>query len=218
MQAFRAKTAGIDLISPERASRSGAAQPRRLDYIDVEFETVAASARRSPYPTFNDKLRAGGRPAPATTTVRENESGAWRILAAVEARLSAMPRRRFASLVAALGLAAFVLITGSSRDGQADTHPLSVEGISASLEDSGGMRVLAVYGSVENHSAGQQRLPPVFVEVTNGGRRVTTTRLMLDGMPMAPGESRRFVTRLPYTGGKEPDVTVSFAENSASDR
>ncbi|MCY1249860.1 hypothetical protein D9M72_634320 [compost metagenome] len=52
----------------------------------------------------------------------------------------------------------------------------------------------------------------------SNGRKVTATRLMPEGAAIAPGESRRFVTRLPYAGGKMPEVKVSFAENGVSVR
>lgn len=218
MQAFRARTSGIDLIPPERASRSNAAGRRTVDYIDVEFETIAPGVRGGPYPVFNDNRRSGGGPAQRPSGLRKSGDRAGRLLTVVEARLEAVPPRRFAGLVAAVGLTVFMLTVGFSGVGQADTRPLAIEAVTTSLEESGGMRVLAVYGSIENRSASEQRLPPVIVDVASNGRKVTTTRLMLDGTPIAPGESRRFLTRLPYAGGKKPDVTVSFVENSVSDR
>ncbi|PST18525.1 hypothetical protein C7U60_16390 [Mesorhizobium plurifarium] len=127
MQAFRAKTAGIDLIPPERASRSGAAQPRRLDYIDVEFETVAPTARRSPYPVFNDRRGAGAPPKASAAAAPGMRSAARRILVAAGTRLDAMPPRRFAGLAAFLGLTVFLLIAGFG-EGRADMHLLPTEG------------------------------------------------------------------------------------------
>ncbi|ASQ03022.1 hypothetical protein HR059_13055 [Sinorhizobium meliloti WSM1022] len=128
MQAFRAKTAGIDLIPPERASRSSAAQPRRLDYIDVEFETVAPTARRSPYPVFNDNRRAGARQKANAAAAPGLRSAARRILVAAGTRLDAMSPRRFAGLAAFLGLTVFLLIAGFGGDGRADMHPLPTKG------------------------------------------------------------------------------------------
>ena len=217
MQAFRAKTAGIDLIPPERAPRSGTAAPRRLDYVDVEFETIAAAGRRGPYPVFNDNRRSAGRIRVRPGSL-DRESAAGRLVTMVEARLRAMPLRRFAGLATGLGLAAFLLIAGFSGQGQADMPPLAIDGITTSLDYSGGMRVLAVYGKIDNRSGREQRLPPIMVDVASNGRSVTTTRLTVEGAPIAPGESRGFMTRLPYGGGKMPEVTVSFAENSVSDR
>ncbi|MDX1062497.1 hypothetical protein GOL45_09415 [Sinorhizobium medicae] len=127
MQAFRSKPSGIDLIPPERKSRSAAA-PRRLDCIDVEFETVAPTARRSPYPVFNDNRRAGGGPAYRTRIIRARLLSAW------EARLSVIPRRRFAGLVAALVLAVFAMIAGLGGDGHGETDPLAVGEAAASVE------------------------------------------------------------------------------------
>ncbi|OAP43486.1 hypothetical protein AU381_08825 [Sinorhizobium glycinis] len=214
MQAFRTRTAGIDLIPPERVPRSDIPAGRSLDYIDVEFETLAPGPRRSPYPVFNDNRRSAARPRP--TIIRSG--AAARLLAIAEARLRAMPARRFAGLAAGLGLTAFLLMAGLGDHGEADAHPLAIQGVTTSLDYSGGMRVLSVYGAIDNRTDLEQRLPPMVVEVMSNGRAVTASRLMPEGAAIAPGESRRFVTRLPYAGGKMPDVTVSFAENSVSPR
>lgn len=219
MQAFRTKTAaGIDLIPPERTPRraaAAAAAARHGDYIDVEFETLAPGQRRSTYPVFNDNRRTAARPVSRAVKV-PGESLLPRLVTMVETRLDAMPARGFAGLVTVLGLIVFLLMAGLGGQDEADAHPLMIEGVTASLEDSGGMRVLSVYGTIDNRSGGEQRLPSVIVEVMNSGRKVTATRLMHEGAAMAPGERRHFVARLPYSGGKRPDVTVSFAENSAS--
>jgi hypothetical protein len=218
MQAFRTKTAaGIDLIPPERAPRAATAAARSVDYIDVEFETLTPGQRRSSYPVFNDNRRAAARPVSRPATMQD-ESLPLRFLAMAEARLHAMPARRFAGLAVGLGLAAFLLIAGLGGQDEADAHPLAIEGITTAIGDSGGMRVLSVYGTIDNRSGGEQRLPSVIVEVMSNGRKVTATRLMHEGAAMAAGERRHFVARLPYAGGKKPDVTVSFAENSASPR
>ncbi|WP_331372072.1 hypothetical protein [Sinorhizobium chiapasense] len=208
MQAFRSRTtAHVDLIPPEREARPGGATARNLDYVDAEFETIGITARPSPYPVFNDNRQAArrGRGKPAR-----------QVLTIVEARLRAMPTRHFAGLVSGLGLGAFLLIAGLFSEGQIDTQPLSIGGVTTSFDYAGGMRVLSVYGSIDNRSGAEQRLPPVVVDVRSNGRKVTATRLMPDGASIAPGESRHFAARLPYTGGKMPDVTVSFAENSVS--
>ena len=216
MQAFRTKTAGIDLLPPDPVPRS-ARTARNVDYIDVEFEAVTPGPRRSPYPVFNDNRRSAARSMPRPTTTIGSGAAA-RLLAIAEARLRAMPARRFAGLAAGLGLAAFLLMAGFGGHDEADAHPLAIEGVTTSLDYSGGMRVLSVYGAIDNRSDLEQRLPAVVVEVLSNGRPVTATRVMPEGVAIAPGESRRFVTRLPYAGGKKPDVTVSFAENSASPR
>lgn len=218
MQAFRTKrTAAIDLLPPEREARPSRAAARPSDYIDVEFETVSPSPRRDAYPVFNDNRRAGARSTSRPVTLGW-ESQPRRILAGVEARLDAMPARRFAGLVAGVTLAAFLAIAGLVGRGEADAHPLAIEGVTAALGDSGGMRVLSVYATIGNRSESEQRLPSVVVDVMSNGRRITATRLLPEGAAMAPGERRHLVARLPYAGGKKPDVTVSFAENSASPR
>ncbi|MDK1375141.1 MULTISPECIES: hypothetical protein [unclassified Sinorhizobium] len=210
MQAFRSRTtARIDLLPPEREARLSGATARNLDYVDAEFETIATAARPSPYPVFNDNRRAGHRTRHRGKPVRQ-------ALTVVETRLRGMPPRQFAGLVSGLGLGVFLLIAGLFSGGQADSKPLSIGGVTTSFDYAGGMRVLSVYGSIDNRSSTEQRLPLVVVDVRSNGRKVTATRLMPDGASIAPGESRHFAARLPYTGGKMPDVTVSFAESSVS--
>lgn len=218
MQSFRTKTAsGIDLLPPERGPRSAAAAARRLEYIDVEFETLAPGPRRSAYPVYNDNRRAATRPLSHPTTVTA-EGLPHRIMSLAETKLEAMPARRFASLVLALGLAAFLTIAGLGGQGEADAHPLAIEGVTTSLGDAGGMRVLSVYATIDNRSGSEQQVPPLVVDVMSNGRKVTATRLMPESSALAPGESRHFVARLPYAGGKMPEVSISFAESRASSR
>ncbi|MCA1406178.1 hypothetical protein I6F26_21265 [Ensifer sp. IC3342] len=208
MQAFRSRTtARVDLLPPEREARSSGATARNLDYVDAEFETIATAARPSP-PVFNDNRRAARH--------RRGEMQARQVLTVVEATLRRMPPRQFAGLVSGLGLGVFLLIVGLFSGGQADTQPLSIGAVTTSFDYAGGMQVLSVYGSIDNRSGTEQRLPLVVVDVSSNGRKVTATRLMPDGVSIAPGESRHFAARLPYAGGKMPDVTVSFAENSVS--
>ncbi|NVD43099.1 hypothetical protein HT585_29965 [Ensifer sp. HO-A22] len=221
MQAFRTKMAGVtayaDLLPPDRARQGPATAARRVDYVEAEFETVTTTARRNPYPVFNDTKQTR-RHVPILTVVRDEQTVARRLLSFAEARLRAMPARQFAGLVAGFALAAFAgIIALSTGDGVA-RDPLAISDVTASLDYSGGMRVLSVYGSIDNSSSDLQRLPLVVVDVVSNGRKVTATRLMPEGAAIAPGESRRFVTRLPYAGGKMPEVKVSFAENGVSVR
>lgn len=215
MHAFRTKATGAaaDFVPPERGGRAGAAMPRRIDYVDAEFEVISSTPRR-PYP----QKKSGHQERPSLTVVADRTSLAGKVLGVAETRLRDMPARRFAGLVAGFALASFMAIVGFAGNGQADVQPLEITGITSSLDYSGGMRVLSVYGSIDNRSDVEQRLPPVVVGVAANGRPVTATRVMPEGTTIAPGESRHFMTRLPYTGGKMPDVTVSFAENGVSAR
>ncbi len=80
MQAFRTKSAGAaayaDLLPPDRGPREAAPAPRRVDYVDAEFETVSATARRNPYPVFNDNRRHTRRHGPTLTVVRDEQAAA----------------------------------------------------------------------------------------------------------------------------------------------
>lgn len=222
MQAFRTTSAGAaayaDLLPPDRGTREGVTTTRRTDYVDAEFETVSTTARRNPYPVFNDSRQQSRRPGPTLSVVFDEQPTVRRILSLAEARLRAMPARQFAVLVAGFALAAFAGIIALSTDDGVVREPLAITDVTASLDYSGGMRVLSVYGSIDNSSSDLQRLPLIVVDVMSNGRKVTATRLMPEGAAIAPGESRRFVTKLPYAGGKMPEVKVSFAENGVSVR
>ncbi|MGF6173879.1 hypothetical protein [Ensifer sp. 4252] len=222
MQAFRTKSADAatyaDLLPPDRGPRKAAAATRHIDYVDAEFETVSPTARRNPYPVFNDNRQQTRRHGPTLTVIRDEQVLLRRLLSFAETRLRAMPARQFAGLVAAFALAAFAGIIALSTSDGVESEPLAITDVTASLDYSGGMRVLSVYGAIDNSSSALQRLPLVVVDVISNGRKVTATRLMPEGAAIAPGESRRFVTRLPYAGGKMPEVKVSFAENGVSVR
>lgn len=222
MQAFRSKAAGAsaytDFLPPERGGRTVTQAPKRADYVDAEFEVISTSARRTPYPVFNESRKTGKRKQPSLSVVEDKVSLATRLLTFAETRLRDMPVRRFAGLVAGFALASFLAIVGFAGTGQADVQPLAISGITSALDYSGGMRVLSVYGSIDNRSDVEQTLPLVVVEVSANGRKVTSTRVMTDGAVIAAGESRHFMTRLPYAGGKMPEVTVSFVENGVSPR
>ncbi|HEV7308546.1 hypothetical protein [Ensifer sp.] len=222
MQAFRknSASAGVygDFLPPEPAGRSGKAQPRRNDFVDADFEVISATSRRTPYPVFNDNGSTRRQTRPTLTVVAKDTSPAARLMRMAETRLRDMPARRFAGLVAGFALASFLAIVGFAGSGQADVQPLAISGVTSALNYSGGLRVLSVYGSIDNRSDVEQRSPVVVVEIAANGRKVTTTRVMPEGAVIAAGESRHFMTKLPYAGGKMPDVTVSFAENGVSPR
>ncbi|WP_457581196.1 hypothetical protein [Ensifer canadensis] len=222
MQAFRAKSAGAaayaDLLPPDRGPREAQSATRSVDYVDAEFEIVSATARRNPYPVFNGNRQQTRRHGPTLTVIREEQTSLTRVMSFAETRLRTMPPRQFAGLVAGFALAAFAGIIALSTGDGVESEPLAITDVTASLDYSGGMRVLSVYGSIDNSSSALQRLPLVVVDVVSNGRKVTATRLMPEGAAIAPGESRRFVTRLPYAGGKMPEVKVSFAENGVSVR
>ncbi|MDO9417448.1 hypothetical protein [Pararhizobium sp.] len=222
MGAFRFKnqeTARVDVLPPAAAGRSShrGAPVRRPDVVDVEFETVPASARRT-YPVFNDNLR---RPADGKTAASRQRAGLvirslMRVVGIAEQALQAASPRIFAALVASIFACVFLGALAAAGLRIAGAQPtaatgLHVAGISTSLDDRDGMQVLSVYGRVVNATSEPMAMPKVLVDVMAGGKRVSTSSLTPQGLAIGSGQSTYFSARLPHAGGKKPEIRVSLA-------
>lgn len=226
MQAFRFQAGQsapqMDLLPPERATRSRPfPTTRRPDVVDAEFETVPA--RRPSHRVFNDN-RASFSPRPPLTA-REEQISVGGLLVAMLAEAAAHLERLlgrvspagFAGLVASLCGVAFLLVTFVSADA-AKPGGLAIADVSTRLGDANGMRVVSVYGTVENHTDELQTVPVIEINIVADGRSKTAARILSGASILAPGESRPFAARLPHAGGKLPEVTVSFGKPGAPAR
>ncbi len=218
MHAFRFNSkdaaASIDLLPPERAPRSAARAgiSRSPDVVDVEFETVAIAARRTSYPVFNDKSRAGS----DSRRAKAAQSLPMLVLQRLEMILQTASPKTFAALVAGICASTFVFFIGLPGGAVAvPSPPLVLADVTTSVNEANGMKVLSVFGTVENRSNAPKAVPTILVDVIADGKRVTASRV-LPSEALGAGESRPFSTRLLHTGGKMPDVTVSFGKPGAS--
>lgn len=218
MNAFRSNGAAsrMDFLPPERPARYAAktAAPRAADIVDAEFETVSSQSRRNIYPVFNDNRRRAA--VPASKPAGQSRLAAvfvW-LLDGFERLLQTASPKAFAILVTCLCAPVFLLFAGLSDNKPAIASPpaLSIGGITTSLNDDDGMKILSVYGAVKNHSDAPKAVPEILVDVIAGGHRRTATRIEQGQAALAPGESRPFSTRLLHTGGKLPGVAVSFGQ------
>lgn len=219
MNAFRANrgnTARMDLLPPDRPRRSAQtlSAARATDIVDADFEIVAANSRRNVYPVFNDNhCRAA--PRQQTHAVAGQTRAASALLWAVnhlERLLQTASPKAFAVLVTCLCAPVFLLFAGLShhQPAVAAAPGLSISGVTAALSDANGMKVVSVYGAVENHSDAPKAVPMITVDVIAGGQKRTASRIFSGAAVLAPGDSRPFSARLPHAGGKLPDVAVSF--------
>ncbi len=230
MQAFRFKeeqgrfkeeqrARHMDFLPPEQTARVKPAV-RRADVVDVEFETVIFPNRRSSHPVFNDNRRSPLSPA-------QKEMGVGGLLLAMlgeamgqtERLLRLASPRTFVGLVS--GLCATVFLTIGFIAGSADAvvpRGLVLSDVTSRIGDANGMKVISVYGTVENQSDELQSVPMIEIDVDAEGRRKTAVRILSGVTMLAPGESRPFAARIPHAGGKLPDVTVSFGKPDASPR
>jgi hypothetical protein len=221
MNAFRAKQQAkgrIDLLPPEPKTpvqKHGRSFPARLEVVDADFVVIRTGGAR----TSNDNHRPF-RPPEARPV---SQHLLFRIAAACarlfEAGLQRLPGRAFAGLVAGIFLFVFAYAGGLSALKAAlptagPGQPLQINEITATVDDQNGMKVLAVYGRIDNVSDGARTVPPLEI-VLEGSGDTLQRRVALDTATIAPGSSEHFALRLPHGGGKVPKVSVSFVREGA---
>lgn len=217
MNAFRSNGAArrMDFLPPDRPARSTppARGKRAVEIIDAEFETVPATSRRGTHPVFNDNARARPRPDFRMAAAAAPEGGVFsRSLNSFERLLQVASPKAFAVLVTCLCAPVFLLALGlpQPQPAVASSPPLSINSVTTALNDANGMKILSVFGAVENNTGAPKAVPTILVDVIANGHRRTATRITPGEEVLAPGESRPFSTRLLHTGGKLPEVAVSF--------
>jgi hypothetical protein len=221
MNAFRAKKPAqgrIDLLPPEPkapAQRHGQRPTARLEVVDADFVVIRSSSAR----TSNDNHRpvrpASSRAAPKHVVVRAAAAGAR----LCEAGLQLLSGRAFAGLVTASVLFVFAYAGGLSALKAAlptagPTTPLRIADVVATVEDQNGMKVLSVYGRIDNVSSGVQSVPPLDIVFDTAGT-AQQRRVALNSESIAAGGSEHFALRIPHGGGKVPKVSVSLAAKGA---
>jgi len=218
MNAFRSNGTArrMDLLPPDRPARAASkgAVPRPADIVDAEFEIVPSHSRRGAYPVFNDNRRR----ATPFTLKSDRDSKVTSVfpwaLNHLERLLQTASPKAFAVLVTCLCAPVFVLFASLShyQPAAASSPPLSINDVTTSLNDASGMKILSVRGAVQNQSDAPKAVPTILVDVIANGHRRTASRIVSDQAVLAPGESRAFSTRLLHTGGKLPDVALSFGQ------
>lgn len=222
MTAFRSQAshgaAGIDLLPPERGSRGSVRSTRRAaDIVDVEFETLSPQHRRSVHPVFNDNNRSASVSAKQAGGAKQAEGGRkgfGRLLHGLEGLLQRASPRVFALLVTCLCAPVFAAFASLSDDRQSvpASPALSFSGVTTMLGDANGMKVVSVYGAVENRSNAPRVVPTIQVDIIAGGQTRTAGTIVAGEGVLAPGGTRLFSTRLPHAGGKLPEVKLSFGQ------
>ena len=214
MNAFRFNGARrrMDLLPPERTARihRAANMPRPADIVDADFETVPAGSRRNIYPVFNDNRRPMAPNSPSRGRGVRIAAAFGFALGGFERLLQAASPKGFAILVTCLCAPVFLLFAGLAPHQPASAPALTLAGVTTSLNDANGMKILSVFGAIENRSPRAEAVPTVLVDVIAGGQRRTVSRILSGETVLQPGESRPFSTRLLHTGGKLPEVAVSL--------
>ena len=220
MNAFRARQQAkgrVDLLPPDPrppAKRHARPFPARLETVDADFVVIRGGAAR----TSNDNRR----PA-RTADIRPLSQHPLFRLAAGAARLferglQCLPGRAFAGLVGGAFLLVFAYAGGLSalREAFAAGAPRGALKVSAvtTLGDRNGMKVLSIYGTVDNRGGAAEALPPLTIRIEGDGTALQR-HVALDAATLAPGGSEHFALHIPHGGGKVPKVSVSFAREDA---
>lgn len=207
----------IDLLPPELgapARKSGGRPQARLEIVDADFVVIRSGTAR----TSNDNLRpirpAPRRSAPRHLLFRGAAAGAR----LCEAGLQLLSGRAFAGLVTASVIFVFAYAGGLSAlkaalPASGPAASLHVADVTAAIDDRNGMKVLSVYGRVENRSNDMRSVPPLDILVEGTGRAIQ--RRVALGQAIAAGGSEHFAFRIPHRGGKVPKVSVSLAGEDA---
>lgn len=212
-----------DFITPEtafgRRQRGKAVAVRQPDIVDAEFEVVHDDARRKPSSQNDNELRdelnadimaAIGATFPSSVlqTVKEAISELFAATSKIPAR-GLLGIAVFLSISLTLG----VYFYGPMGPSVAYRGPngLTILDLHQSPVDSNGLRIIELTGTVENGSSVAASLPPVLAELRTDSGLVAKTAVSLGDAPLQAGKSAHFSIRIPYPGGKNPQVAVSFA-------
>ncbi|MCD2182303.1 hypothetical protein [Rhizobium sp. GN54] len=229
MSAFgarRDKGAPIDLLPPEPGKRRREAAVRRPspEIVDADFVVLPDRGKAARAPAKNDnRLQEGADGAAVAIMVAIGRFALAAVVASaqlVERGLQRLPARAFGTVVTAGVAGAFFFAGGLSAlatvfSGGGAEAGLKVAGVASSLDDRDGMKVLSVYGAVENRSLKAHPLPAIIVDVIVGGRTVARHRIETASARMAPGATRPFSLKIPHKGTSLPKVAVSLVPEDA---
>lgn len=221
MSAFgarRARCASIDLLPPEPGIRKRVAPKNRHEAaVDAHFIVLPddSPAARSPVCNDNRSLSRSPNVAIASRAVRLAFLGLVWAMRLVERLLQLLPRRAFGAVVAGCVIAMFFLAGGLSALATVFTSVGPSDGVeiarvSSSLDDRDGMKVLSVYGTVENRSRDTRAVPAIVVDVIAGGKSIARHRIEPGAGSLPPGSTDAFSLKLPHGGATLPKIAVSF--------
>lgn len=221
MSAFgarRERSASIDLLPPEPGIRKRVAPRARQEaVVDAHFIVLPADAPAVCRPVYNDNQRRARSPnaAIASQAVHLAFLGLVWAMRLAERLLQLLPQRAFGAVVAGCVVAMFFFAGGLSAlatvfTSAAPGDGIEIAGVSSSLDDRNGMKVLSVYGTVENRSRDMRTVPAILVDVIAGGKSIARHRIEPDADSLPPGATDAFSLKLPHGGANLPKIAVSL--------
>jgi hypothetical protein len=226
MSAFgtsRERRARIDFLPPEPGTRRPGrrAARRNVEVVDAEFVTVPERPAAARAQTSTGHRAVSPILAPVSQAGRLAAAGLVLLLRLGERLLQLLPARAFGALVAVAIAAAFFFAGGFAAlamvlAGGGAGGGLHVANVTTSLDDRNGMKVLSVYGTVENGSPAAQPVPVIVVDMIAGGRVIARHRIEPASRSLKAGATKTFSLKVPHRGASMPKVAVSFAPKGAS--
>ena len=209
------RPASGEIMTAERDARSARAADD--DIVDAEYETVAA---QEPRPPLREEARASSENVPWPGA--EGSVAGMDILRRAAGAPVERPSRRggvaFWTCGAFMVLAAFWISGGHVLAGPvlasfaAKPERLRIAELSSRVESHGGRKLLVIDGAVVNQGTVADAVPPLLIEVTGDGGRVTRYTLDPAGTGIAPGAEVRFSSRVDVPIGGVAGVSVKMSE------
>lgn len=227
MSAFRSRqdktSTAYDILppAPQRKPQAASRQAHN-DVVDAQFVTVREVAPRRNFENAprNDNRRPVRRPV-AKAAQSQPAGKIARLAERAEGALLRMSADFFSAVVAMVfvivfGLAGgFSLIGGETADAGQKRKGLDITHVSLTPQDANGMQALLINGIIENGDAGGRHMPVIKAELISDGKVVANTLIAPPAPSIGAGESRGFSARVPYAGGKRPEVRLSFVGEDA---
>lgn len=200
-----------DFLPPEPAARR--VRPHRpADVADAEFVVIGKRGQSFNARSFNDarKRAAPGKSSMPPAAV----SKAAVFLKGAEEWLQQASFKSFAALVFMLFILVFGLAGGfsglSPNDAAASASPLHFTHVTMTPRDANGMRILVINGIIENESGTTQTIRPIRADLMTDDRLAASIVINPPTDVIYGGESRGFSARVQHSGGKMPEVRLSF--------
>ncbi|MET3856392.1 hypothetical protein [Rhizobium sp. OAE497] len=203
-----------DFLPPDRAARQPRASARPADISDAEFVVIGGRQSQA----FNAKSFNDNRKQQAAAVRKAEPSKAFSAAAGiargVEEHLQQASFKSFTALVFLLFLLVFGLSGGFSglqaEDQSAAGSPLHFTHVTLTPRDANGMRILMINGILENESGTTQTVRPIRADLVSDGRLTASIVINPPADVIYGGESRGFSARVQHSGGKMPEVRLSF--------
>jgi len=200
-----------DFLPPDRAARQPRASARPADISDAEFVVIGGRQSQAfNVKNFNDNRKQQVKKAEPPKAF----SAAAGIARGVEEHLQQASFKSFTALVFLLFLLVFGLSGGFSglqaEDQATAGSPLHFTHVTLTPRDANGMRILMINGILENESGTTQTVRAIRADLVSDGRLTASIVINPPADVIYGGESRGFSARVQHSGGKMPEVRLSF--------